>query len=807
MTETCRSNDCGAAGCAANETSLVDNADTTTRSLTVLTVPAMCCPTEFGMVERELRRIQGVHDVTADFLNRAVRVQHAGLPHTELLGAAQRSGFEAHLPPAAAETAQPSERSVIFINKMDCPTEESLIRNRLRGAAWVQDMSFDLMQRKLTVEHLTGRQSDVLKALEEVGLPGRVDAPSEGQPATAHADASRGKFVKLGIGLALAVAAEVIALSLGDTYWAAVALALAAIALTGGETYRKGWIAVRQGNLNINALMAVAVTGAALIGQWPEAAMVMVLFAVAELIEARSLDRARNAVAGLMAMTPEVATVRTASGWATVPASGVALGTLVRVRPGERIAVDGRVTAGNSAIDQAPITGESVPVDKAPGDPVFAGTINQHGELEYEVTAKASNSTLARIIKAVQEAQATRAPTQRFVDAFSKYYTPAVFAFAIGVALVPPLFLAADWMTWVYRALVMLVIACPCALVISTPVTVVSGLTAAARRGILIKGGLYLEQGHRLTVLALDKTGTLTQGRPTLTDIVPLVGSEAQVLRLAAALSGRSDHPVSRAVVQGAGAAVEPPAVANFAALSGRGIEGTIDGVLYRLGNHRLVEDSGASSPELEARLDALEQQGKTAIVLIGAGKALAVFAIADSVREQSRDAVAQLKALGIRAVMLTGDNRHTAEAIARQVGIDEVRSELLPEEKLRVIEEFAAGGSVVGMVGDGINDAPALAKANIGFAMAAAGTDTAIETADVALMDDDPRKLATFVRLSAATKAVLWQNISFALGIKVIFLALALVGQATLWMAVFADMGASLVVVFNGLRLLRKKF
>lgn len=535
--------------------------------------------------------------------------------------------------------------------------------------------------------------------------------------------------------------------------------------------------------------------------------MVMVLFAVAELIEARSLDRARNAVAGLMAMTPEVATVRTASGWATVPASGVTLGTLVRVRPGERIAVDGRVTAGSSAIDQAPITGESVPVDKAPGDPVFAGTINQHGELEYEVTAKASDSTLARIIKAVQEAQATRAPTQRFVDAFSKYYTPAVFAFAIGVALVPPLFLAADWMTWVYRALVMLVIACPCALVISTPVTVVSGLTAAARRGILIKGGLYLEQGHRLTVLALDKTGTLTQGRPTLTDIVPLVGSEAQVLRLAAALSGRSDHPVSRAVVQGTGAAVEPPAVANFAALSGRGIEGTIDGVLYRLGNHRLVEDSGASSPELEARLDALEQQGKTAIVLIGAGEALAVFAIADSVREQSREAVAQLKALGIRAVMLTGDNRHTAEAIARQVGIDEVRSELLPEEKLRAIEEFAAGGSVVGMVGDGINDAPALAKANIGFAMAAAGTDTAIETADVALMDDDPRKLATFVRLSAATKAVLWQNISFALGIKVIFLALALVGQATLWMAVFADMGASLAVVFNGLRLLRKKF
>jgi Cd2+/Zn2+-exporting ATPase len=352
---------------------------------------------------------------------------------------------------------------------------------------------------------------------------------------------------------------------------------------------------------------------------------------------------------------------------------------------------------------------------------------------------------------------------------------------------------------------VLLVIACPCALVLSTPISVVSGLTAAARRGILIKGGLYLEQGHRLKVLALDKTGTLTQGRPVVTDVIPLLGSEAEVLRLASALARRSDHPVSRAVALHAGGGQAEAEVLNFAALQGRGVEGVIGGMRHRLGNHRLVEASGACSPELEARLDALEAQGKTAIVLLRNQTALAIFAIADAVRPESAEAIARLLRLGIRPVMLTGDNRHTAEAIARQVGITDVRSELLPEQKLAAIEELSAGGSVVvGMVGDGINDAPALARADIGFAMGAAGTDTAIETADVALMNDDPRKLAEFIELSRATKAVLWQNITLALGIKVVFLALALTGQATLWMAVFADMGGSLLVVFNGLRLLR---
>ncbi len=550
--------------------------------------------------------------------------------------------------------------------------------------------------------------------------------------------------------------------------------------------------------------MSIAVTGALLIGRWPEAAMVMFLFAVAEAIEARSLERARHAIESLMAVAPETATVRTAAGaWETVAANAVAVGAVVRVRPGERIALDGRVLVGATAIDQAPITGESVPVEKAAGDAVFAGTINQDGEIEYEVTAAVDDSTLARIVRAVHEAQATRAPTQRFVDRFSTFYTPAVVAVAAGIAVVPPLLPGAEWLTWTYRALVLLVVACPCAFVISTPVTIVSGLTAAARRGILVKGGLYLEGGDKLRVLALDKTGTLTRGKPVVTDVVLLDDGEVDAFRMAVALAARSDHPVSRAIALHGKDLDALPEPTNFAALRGRGTEGFVNGIRYRLGNHRLVMEANASTPALEQRLDALEAQGKTAVVLIEGDRALAIAAIADAVRPQSAEAVGQLKRLGIEPVMLTGDNRHTAQAIAQQLGIRDVRAELLPGQKLDAVAAFQQRGLSVGMVGDGINDAPALAKADIGFAMGAAGTDTAIETADVALMDDDPRKLATFVRLSRATRSVLRQNIVVALGIKAVFLALTVTGHATLWMAVFADVGASLIVVVNGTRLL----
>jgi Cd2+/Zn2+-exporting ATPase len=691
------------------------------------------------------------------------------------------------------------------IEAMDCPTEQTLIQNKLGKLAGVQQLEFNLINRVLGVTHNLASSAPIVDAIKTLGMhaePLEVGA----EPATPAP--VKKPWWPLALSGVAALAAEVIHFTNAAPDWAVALVALVSILSGGLGTYKKGWIALKNRNLNINALMSIAVTGAVLIGQWPEAAMVMFLFTVAELIEAKSLDRARNAISGLMQMTPEQVTVQQVDGtWAEREANSVELGALVRARPGERIGLDGEVVAGSSTIDQAPITGESLPVEKGVGDKVFAGTINQAGSLEYRVTAAANNSTLARIIHAVEQAQGARAPTQRFVDRFSTIYTPAVFIFALAVALVPPLFMAGAWFDWIYRALVLLVVACPCALVISTPVTIVSGLAAAARKGILIKGGVYLEGGYKLDYLALDKTGTLTHGKPVQTDFLsldPLTENTAPAI--AASLAGRSDHPVSLAIAR---AAVDKQLtqhpVDNFAALAGRGVRGEINGQVYHLGNHRLVEELGLCSPALEERLFALEKQGKTVVLLLDSSGPLALFAVADTVKASSREAIQQLHELGIKTLMLTGDNPHTAEAIAAQVGIDEARGDLLPTDKLQAIEALYAQGHRVGMVGDGINDAPALARAEIGFAMAAAGTDTAIETADVALMDDDLRKIPAFIRLSRQTSRVLKQNIALALVIKAIFLGVTFAGLATMWMAVFADMGVSLLVVFNGLRLLRK--
>ncbi|MCG6575169.1 heavy metal translocating P-type ATPase [Pseudomonas sp. AF32] len=698
-----------------------------------------------------------------------------------------------------------SRQSSFRIEAMDCPTEQTLIQNKLGKLEGVQRLEFNLINRVLGVTHALPDDTPIIEAIKSLGMQAEPLTPGQ-EKETASLPAPTKPWWPLALSGVTALGAEVIHFTGAAPNWVVAIIALVSILSGGLGTYKKGWIALKNLNLNINALMSIAVTGAVLIGQWPEAAMVMFLFTVAELIEAKSLDRARNAISGLMQMAPEQATVQQADGaWQVQEVKTIAPGARVRVRPGERVGLDGDVVAGRSTIDQAPITGESLPVEKTVGDKVFAGTINQAGELEYTVTAKAEHSTLARIIHAVEQAQGSRAPTQRFVDQFSKIYTPAVFALALAVAVIPPLFMAAAWFDWIYRALVLLVVACPCALVISTPVSIVSGLAAAARKGILVKGGVYLEGGYKLDYLALDKTGTITHGKPVQTDYLPLDPTmETTAPALAASLAARSDHPVSKAI-----AAVDKPltpqVVDNFEALPGRGVRGDIDGTTYHLGNHRLVEDLGLCSPELEERLFALEKQGKSVVLLLDRSGPLALFAVADTVKDSSREAIRQLHDLGIKTLMLTGDNAHTAEAIAGEVGMDQARGDLLPEDKLRAIEDLYAKGHRVGMVGDGINDAPALARAEIGFAMAAAGTDTAIETADVALMDDDLRKIPAFIRLSRQTSAILKQNIALALVVKAIFLGVTFTGFATLWMAVFADMGVSLLVVFNGLRLLRK--
>ena len=769
----------------------------------VYRIENMDCPTEEALIRSKLAGLAGVAGLEFNLMQRTLAVRHELPSLSPVEQALKAIGMQA----VRMDQASAEQTTKLSIAKMDCPTEETLIRNKLGTVAGVADLDFNLMQRTLSVRHANQVLPDVLVALQALGFEAQVVDTAEVASPSAAPVTTPTNWWPLGISLVTASAAEAVYWLHNGNHWSVVVLALVAVFTGGLSTYKKGWIALKNRNLNMNALMSIAVTGAMLIGHWPEAAMVMVLFALAEVIEAKSLDRARNAIRGLLDLTPEQATVQQADGtWREVGAKQITIGARVRVKPGERIALDGEVLEGRSAVNQAPITGESLPVEKSPGDSVFAGTINESGSFEYRVTALANNSTLARIIHAVEAAQGSRAPTQRFVDQFARWYTPVVFGVAIAVALLPPLFMGAAWLDWIYRALVLLVVACPCALVISTPVSIVSGLAAAARHGILIKGGVYLEEGRKLRWLALDKTGTITHGKPAQTDFVTWGNALASDSRsIAASLAARSDHPVSKAVALAAqtdGVALLD--VAEFNALPGRGVQGQINGETYHLGNQRMLEELGQRTPELEQRIAALETMGKTVVMLVSAKGVHALFAVADTIKESSRSAIAELHALGINTMMLTGDNPHTAQAIAAQAGIDRAQGNLLPDDKLREVELLAIKGKV-GMVGDGINDAPALARADIGFAMGAAGTDTAIETADVALMDDNLGNIPTFVRLSRATAQVLMQNIVLALGIKAVFLVLTFTGQATMWMAVFADMGASLLVVGNGLRLLRK--
>ena len=773
---------------------------------TRLLITNMDCPTEEALIRKRLGSVDGIDSLHFDLINRRLDAQHR-LPSPEpILAALKDIGMKATVEREAGPAS--AGEAVYLIEKMDCPTEEGLLRKALEGMAGVRALQFNLMSRTLTVSHDLPDPAPITAAIDRLGMAPVLRSGGAAAPAVTRdvgSGISRSQWIRMGVAGVLALGAEGLAFAgFGESGWPVVTASLMAIALGGVQTLKKGWIALKTLSLNMNLLMTIAVIGAALIGQWPEAAVVIWLFGIAEMIEALSLDRARNAIRKLMDLAPETALVRQPDGqWLEVKADAVPMAALIRVRPGERIALDGVVVSGASSVNQAPITGESMPVEKKSGDTVFAGTINERGTLEFEVRARKGDTTLDRIARSVQEAQGQRAPTQRFVDRFASIYTPAVFALAIAIAVVPPLAFGQPWFDWLYKALVMLVIACPCALVISTPVTVVSGLAAAARRGILVKGGLYLEQGRLLRAVALDKTGTLTHGRPTLTDVLPLgTLSREEVIRLAASLDTLSEHPVATAIVNAHRDKPLAP-VTNFEALDGRGVKGDIDGVTFYVGNHRLATELGLAEATIQQTLQQLESQAKTAIVLATAREVLAVLAVADTVRDSSRLAVAELKQLGVEPVMLTGDNRRTAEAVAAQVGITDVRAELLPQDKLAAIEQLTAQGPV-GMVGDGVNDAPALAKSNIGFAMGAAGTDTAIETADVALMQDDLRKLPEFIRLSQRVGAVLKANIAFAIGTKAVFMVLAFTGHAGLWLAILADMGASLAVVFNGLRLLK---
>lgn len=576
-------------------------------------------------------------------------------------------------------------------------------------------------------------------------------------------------------------------------------------------------------SISINLLMTLAAIGAVIIGESGEAATLIFLFALAEALEGYSTDRARRTLSGLQNLTPTHALRLDNDGEHWVPVQSLLPGDRVRVRPGERIPADGVVHSGASDVNQAPITGESLPVLKQPGDAVFAGTVNGNGALDIQVTRLAKDSTLARIVQMVTEAQGRRARLQRWIDRFAAVYTPAVVGIAFLVAVIPPLFFHQPfWNTpeghgWLYRALALLVIACPCALVISAPVTILSGLTAAARQGVLIKGGVYLETLAQVKRVAFDKTGTLTVGKPVLTDhrAVDCPGCEDRsacpacrdVLALAAALERASAHPLAHAVVsasQAQGVHQQYSTAQNLVTLNGGGIQGWIEQNVVTLGSHTLFEKQFPHSAELCAQVETLEQTGETTMLLSQNGEVRGYLAVADEIRPESRQVVDDLHRLGIRTVILTGDHPAAAQRVARQLGVDEIRAGLLPEQKLQAVEELARADGTLAMLGDGINDTPALSAAQVGIAVGGASNAQAMETADVVLLGGDLSKLPYILRLARFVMRIIYQNVAFSLGIKALFLVLAMLGATTLWMAVLADMGVSLLVIFNGLRPLR---
>jgi Cd2+/Zn2+-exporting ATPase len=848
------------------------------------------CVDEVG---RELLRLDGIHAVETDvprgLIN--VRFEEDALNGEAVETFARRAGAQAHCKdhcPLAAHEHGPldlsrplpgedgGERRILHVTGMDCADCAVKLQGALRKERGVRgvDVNFGAATLAVAVDPSQADISDVFRAVRRLGYDTVERRAQEVKPG---ARSGVGGSTRAGRGFWLSEPRALATLASGGLtiagFFASAAAPAAApwlfgAAVVSGGVYvaRAAVFSLRARQVDMNVLMTLAVIGAAAIGQWSEAALVAFLFSLGTVLQVATLERTRRAISGLMRLAPPTATVLRTDGAdgasrqreTTVAVAEIVVGEVVVVRPGERAAVDGVVVDGAAAADQAPVTGESIPVAKSPGDRVFAGSIIEGGSLRVRATAAAADTTIAKIVHMVEEAQAQRAPAESIVDRFASRYTPVVVALAAAVAFVPPLF-GASFDTWFYRGLALLIISCPCALVISTPVSILAALARATRNGVLIKGGAYLEQMAGLKAVALDKTGTLTLGRPAVTEVVPLDGtSPARVLQVAAALEGYSEHPLARAITEhaetvvvagavavpaaapaaaadvtgtpaaacscaapgcrsggeparqhdGAHAAPDLPAgpdVERFRAIPGRGVRAELDGRLHFVGRPDLL-GSHAADPALAATVERIERRGRTAVVVGDEDGALGVIAVSDPLRPGAREVVAELRALGIGDIaMLTGDNPETAAAVAAEAGVTDVRAGLLPEQKVAAVAALRHRAGAVAMVGDGVNDAPALAAATLGIAMGAAGTDAALETADIALMGDDLSAVPGTIRLARRTTRVIWQNIVFSIAVKAVFLILAPLGLVGLWLAVFADMGTSLLVTANGLRLYRR--
>ena len=709
---------------------------------------------------------------------------------------------------SACPTCAIHVEAIFHVAGMCCADEALLLERRLRPLAGVERLSVDVIGQKMHVAYdgalLTSAR--ITGAVAETGMRAWLEHERPVDPPASADDmwplALAGVVTGAGVALQLLVP---------DARWAWPAFALS-IAVAGRQPLRKALTSVRRRTLDIHVLMLLAVAGALALGDWAEAATVVWLFAASQWLEVRTMERAREAIRSVITLAPTDAIVKHGGHEHRMPVSRIEPGAILLVAPGEKIPLDGVVTAGHSDVNQAPITGESLPVDRAPGDEVFAGTINGHGALELRVTRAVRDTTLARIVHLVETAQAERAPAQQFIDRFARWYTPAVVVAAALVFLVPVVFLGAPTGAWAYRALVLLVVACPCALVISTPVSIVAALATAARRGVLIKGGAHLERLAGVRVVAFDKTGTLTCGEPVVVTITRVAGGaggdEGDALAAAAAVEARSAHPIARAVVQAARSrGLEVTGATDVTVRPGRGAEGTWRGVRVLAGNTRFMREHGLATTAVERLAGELAARGETAVFVAVDGRARLGLGLADRPRPEAAEVVDLLRAHGIAHVaLLTGDTPQAAAVLAAAAGVTDVRAGLLPEDKLAAVRELRAAHGPVAMVGDGVNDAPALAAADVGIAMGAIGSATALEAADIALMSDELRKIPYALRLSRATLANVRTNVAISLGLKAAVLALAIAGRSTLWMAVLADTGASVLVVANAMRLLRHR-
>lgn len=778
-------------------TETTHNADQT-KLIVRVHIPKMCCPHESGALQKALADAAGIRAVAFDYAERIAlfEVSDHARDTKLILEAVQQCGMQGKLL-ADAQLRQ----VVLHVENMVGEDEAEQVVGLLAFKSTVELKSRNVTL-SLPAERVRPTMELLLRAGWQCSLV-RMDTPKAS--GTSH----RSTHLRLAAALFLAACAEVLELfELGSFVDESViiALSVAAIVTAGFGTIVAGLRNLARLRLDMQTLMAVAVIGACLIGAWPEAAMVTALFEIGEAIESLCMVKAKNAVRALLDVTPAQALVRLAHSWQRLPVEGLDVGTVYRIEPGERAAMDGVVIEGSGAMDESMITGESLPVAKTPGDRIYGGTLGLDSTLTIRATHRADDSMSARILRAVQQAEQKKAPLQRFVDRFAQRYTPCVFVLAALTASVGPLITDLVWTEWLYRALVLLVISCPCALVISTPVTIASALALAARRGLLVKGGVYLEAGRELTTIALDKTGTVTCGKPVVTDVLILAPrvTESQALGTAAGLACMSSHPISRAVLDKARqTGLSWDEAVDFKAVPGMGTTGSVRGTHLALTNLKWLEEHRKANDAVRAAFESAYERGASAVALSDMFGVIAVFIVADTVKPNAKDAVDALKRADLTVWMLTGDNARSGERIAREVGIDNLRADLVPQEKLDFVARLDAQ-SPTGMAGDGINDAPALARARIGFAMGVQGSDTVVEAADVALMDDNIEKIAWFKHLSRVTHRTLTENIAFALAVKFGFAAAALAGHASMWSAVFADTGVCLIVVFWGMRLMR---